>query len=59
MGWYQIERRLSNMALDERPYLLDVLAELIDRGWISEVTATDEPKVRYVVTKLGEDALAR
>jgi DNA-binding HxlR family transcriptional regulator len=46
------------MVLDERPYLPDVLAELRARGWISEVSATDEPKVRYVVTKLGREALA-
>jgi hypothetical protein len=53
IGWYQIERRLSNMAFDERPYLPDVLAELIARGWISEVHDADEPRIRYVVTKLG------
>lgn len=59
IGWYQIERRLSNIAFEERPYLPHILAELIGRGWISEVRAADEPKIRYVVTKLGEEALGR
>ena len=59
VGWYYIERRLSNMALDERPYLPAVLDELKARGWIVEVSATDEPKVRYLVTTLGREALGR
>ena len=58
IGWYQIERRLSNMALDERPHLPTVLAELIDHGLVAEVSAADEPKIKYVVTKLGREVIA-
>ena len=57
MGWYQIERRLSNMSFDERRYLPDVLSELRARGWISERTAVDEPKIRYFITESGREAL--
>lgn len=53
LSWYQIEMRLSNMAFENRPYLPEVLANLRARGWIVDVSAADEPKLRYIVTDLG------
>ncbi|MDI1447026.1 hypothetical protein [Polyangium sp. 6x1] len=57
LGWYQIERRLSTIALAERPNLLDVLAELGRRGLVEEVAAAVAPSVRYGLTPAGRTAI--
>ncbi len=59
LGWYQIERRLSTMALAERPNLLHVLAELRRRGFVEQVAAAVEPSVRHVLTPAGRAAIER
>jgi hypothetical protein len=58
LGWYQIERRLSTMALAERPHLLTVLSELRRRGLVEEISAATEPKVRHGLTSLGGSMLS-
>jgi len=57
LGWYQIEIRLSNMALEERPPLPAVLAALRDRGFVSEAQSHDVPQVRYSLTSQGRNAV--
>ncbi len=57
LGWYQLERRLSNVTLAERPNLLDVLTGLRQRGLVEQITATTEPKVRHAITSAGAAAI--
>lgn len=57
LGWYQIERRLSNHSLAIRPDLLDVLADLGRRGLVERIAATTTPTLRYAVTESGRTAL--
>jgi RHS repeat-associated protein len=57
LGWYQIERRLSNTALAERPHLPGVLARLGELGLIEEGRFDSEPCVRYLITQAGRDGL--
>ena len=57
LGWYQIERRLSNVMLTERPNLLDVLAGLRQRGHVEQIVSTTEPKVRHAITRAGAAAI--
>lgn len=57
LGWYQLERRLSNLELAERPNLPEVLSGLRQRGLVDETAAASEPKVRYSVTAVGAAAL--
>lgn len=57
LGWYQIERRLSNIALDERPPLPPVLDDLVARGWLRESASDAEPKKKYAVTQAGRGEL--
>jgi hypothetical protein len=59
LGWYQIERRLSNTALDERPLVVLVLEGLVLRGWVQEATASEAPTKRYSVTPLGRGELEK
>ncbi len=53
MGWYQIERRLSNLTLDERPPLPPVLGKLVGDGLLQELSAASAPLVRYLITDAG------
>ena len=53
MGWYQIEVRLSNMVLDERPLLVGVLSALRDQGLVMEEQAAELPNQRYSLTAAG------
>lgn len=57
LGWYQIERRLANVTLDQRPQLPPVLADLVQKGWVQESTANEEPRTRYSLTERGRAAL--
>lgn len=57
LGWYQIEQRLSTMALAERPNLLQVLAKLRRRGFLEEVDAPVEANVRHALTSAGRAAI--
>lgn len=56
-GWYNLEVRLSNMNLDERPHLPSVLSKLRDLGLVTETRHPDEPAIRYSITQAGRDAL--
>lgn len=53
IGWYQIERRLSNMALPERPHLPDVLNQLQSEGLLLASEHTTTPTVRYALSSAG------
>jgi DNA-binding PadR family transcriptional regulator len=57
LGWYQIERRLSNMSLSERPHLPPVLEKLGQLGLVREAQFESEPLTRYVITPSGQRAL--
>jgi len=57
LGWYQIERRLSNMALGERSNLLNVLSVLLERGLVDEVAAPTDPRLRHTITPSGRAVL--
>jgi len=57
LGWYRIERGLSDMALPERPNLLEVLSELRRRGLVEQIETADEPKVRHALTGAGRAAI--
>jgi hypothetical protein len=58
LGWYQIERMLSNMTLVERLHLVAVLDELRRRGLVEQFSAANEPKVRHQLTPAGATALS-
>jgi len=53
LGWYQIERRLSNVALPERPHLPKVLNELKCDGLVAVTECATTPTVRYALTPAG------
>jgi DNA-binding PadR family transcriptional regulator len=55
-GWYNIEVRLSNMNLSERPQLPAVLAQLRDRGLVTETQHGEDPTLRYALTPAGRAA---
>ena len=57
LGWYQIERRLSNVSIRERSDLLGTLAVLRERGLVEEVHASADPRSRYVLTPAGQAAV--
>jgi DNA-binding PadR family transcriptional regulator len=57
LGWYQIERRLSNMMLVDRPLLPGALSILRDRGFIVEVRDLEELQIRYAITEAGRQRL--
>ena len=57
LGWYQIERRLSNVTLSERPHLPRALATLSGLGLVEEIRCDSEPKARYLITALGREVL--
>ena len=59
LGWYQIERRLSNISIPERPHLPGVLSRLREQGFIDEVQFTLEPLLRYVITQSGRHVLGQ
>jgi DNA-binding HxlR family transcriptional regulator len=53
LGWYQIERRLSSVALPNRPHLPKVLDELTHDGLVSVSECATTPTVRYALTPAG------
>jgi DNA-binding HxlR family transcriptional regulator len=53
LGWYQIERRLSNVALPERPHLPRVLDELKRDGLVTVSECATTPTLRYALTPAG------
>jgi hypothetical protein len=55
-GWYNIEVRLSNMNLPERPHLPPVLARLRELGLVTETHCEEEPTLRYALTSAGRAA---
>jgi DNA-binding PadR family transcriptional regulator len=57
LGWYSIERSLSNRTLGERPNLLEVLGRLRDAGLVEPRSAASDPSVRYELTRAGASAL--
>ena len=59
LGWYQIERRLANMALPERPYLPGVLTRMMEQGLIEETSFRLELLVRCLITQAGRDRLKK
>jgi|GEM_PF-6357715 len=59
LGWYQIELRLSNIALDARPDLPPVLQDLVKRGWILEISASEIPTSRYTITTRGLEEIVK
>lgn len=59
LGWYQIERCLSNMVLPERPHLPSVLTRMVEQGLIEETRFHSEPLVRYLITQAGRDCLKK
>lgn len=58
LGWYQIERRLSNMEITERLPLPEVLKRLQADLMITEVHFSEQPLVRYRITSAGKELLA-
>jgi hypothetical protein len=50
-GWHKIERRLSNVRLEERGYLPDVLGELTTRGLVR--CTHSEGRDTYEITGAG------
>lgn len=57
LGWYQIERRLSNVSLPERPHLPDALNRLCELGLVEKAQFDSEPLVRYLITHTGREKL--
>lgn len=58
LGWYQIERRLSNIRIQERPKLPDVLNHLCVLNLIDEINFPTTPIHRYKITNIGRDSLS-
>ena len=54
VGWYAIERRLSNVRLAERPHLPRLLDDLVARDLVGSVGGDD---ARYAITPRGLAAL--
>jgi DNA-binding PadR family transcriptional regulator len=50
---------LSNLRLEDRPALPEVLKVLTDRGWVAESVRTEQPTRRYSITPAGREHLAR
>ncbi len=53
LGWYQIERCLSNVSLPDRPPLPKVLDELKHDGLVLISEHATTPTVRYALTPAG------
>ncbi len=57
VGWYHIERQLSNVAFGKRLHLPDVLKELVRKRLISIVHFANTPEERYELTFLGAETV--
>jgi hypothetical protein len=53
LGWYNLERRLSNMSFAQRPHLMNTLESMRDSGLLEEVRFEAAPSIRYVITDAG------
>lgn len=59
LGWHQIETRLSNVSLDERPPLPSVLAGMVESGLVEVGERPGVPSEVYTITEIGRAGLLR
>jgi PadR family transcriptional regulator PadR len=56
-GWYQIERRLSNMDVPREPGAMTILKSLKGRGLVVRHVTPGQPNDRWEITDAGRAEL--